>query len=129
MPAPIKASDIDLTHLPGKQYFNLTREWREEFIYFLLIDRFHDDQSRSPTLQAGRTNGINTPDDFSAARSAESPITSTTLQASRQRAIALRTHVLPANFRRRTTFRTPFRIHLHTRVLADSLSGRDPGGL
>src|SRR6266853_365062 len=64
MAALTKASDIDLTPLPGKQYFNLTSEWREEFIYFLLIDRFHDDQSRSPVLQAGRTNGINTPDDF-----------------------------------------------------------------
>ena len=59
-----KASDIDLTPIPGKQYFNLEREWREEFIYFLLVDRFHDDNARSPVLQAGRSNGISTPDDF-----------------------------------------------------------------
>ena len=64
MPAPIKASDIDLTPIPGKQYFSLAREWREEFIYFLLIDRFHDSQLRSPVLQSGRTAGIGTQDDF-----------------------------------------------------------------
>jgi alpha-amylase len=59
-----KAADIDLTPLPGKQYFNVEREWREEFIYFLMIDRFHDDQARAPVLQTGRVNGISTPDDF-----------------------------------------------------------------
>lgn len=64
MPAATSLSDIDLTPLPGKQYFNLTREWREEFIYFLLIDRFHDDQPRSPVSQPGRSLGIATPDDF-----------------------------------------------------------------
>ena len=64
MAAPTKASDIDLAPMPGKKYFSSVREWREEFIYFLLIDRFHDDQVRSPALQAGRQNGISTPDDF-----------------------------------------------------------------
>ena len=64
MPAPTKASDIDLAPIPGKQYFNLAREWREEFFYFLLIDRFHDDQPRSPALKPDRSNGISTPDDF-----------------------------------------------------------------
>lgn len=64
MGSPTKASDIDLTPIPGKQYFNLEREWREEFIYFLMIDRFHDDKARSPVLQPGRRNGISTPDDF-----------------------------------------------------------------
>jgi alpha-amylase len=59
-----KAADIDLSPIPGKRYFNFTREWREEFIYFLLIDRFHDDQLRAPVLQAGRSAGISTPDDF-----------------------------------------------------------------
>jgi glycosidase len=62
--APTKASNIDLTPLPGKQYFNVVREWREEFIYFLMLDRFHDDQTRSPVLQAGRVNGISTANDF-----------------------------------------------------------------
>jgi alpha-amylase len=64
MPAPTKASDIDLTPIPGKQYFNLDREWREEFIYFLMVDRFQDDQARSPVLQPGRSNGVSTPEDF-----------------------------------------------------------------
>jgi glycosidase len=64
MPALTSVSEIDLSPIPGKQYFNLTREWREEFIFFLLIDRFHDDQSRSPVLGPNRTNGISTPDDF-----------------------------------------------------------------
>jgi glycosidase len=64
MATPTKASDIDLTPIPGKQYFNLAREWREEFIYFVLVDRFHDNVARSPTLHSGRTTGIGTPDDF-----------------------------------------------------------------
>jgi glycosidase len=64
MPAPTSINDIDLTPIPGKQYFNSTREWREEFICFLLIDRFHDSQARSPVLGPGRSTGISTPDDF-----------------------------------------------------------------
>ena len=64
MPALTNISEIDLSPIPGKRYFNLEREWREEFIYFLLVDRFHDDLARSPVLQAGRSDGISTPDDF-----------------------------------------------------------------
>ena len=45
--------DIDLNSIPGKRYMSVTREWREEFIYFLLVDRFHDDRSRTPVKQAG----------------------------------------------------------------------------
>ena len=34
---------------PGKTYWrNCHREWREEFIYFLLVDRFHDSHKRRP---------------------------------------------------------------------------------
>ena len=41
--------DIDLAPKPGKKYWkNCHREWREEFIYFLLVDRFHDDHTRKP---------------------------------------------------------------------------------
>src|SRR5260370_13409250 len=29
-----------------------------------MVDRFHDDDARSRLLQAGRSNGISTPDDF-----------------------------------------------------------------
>ena len=39
--------DIDLSPKPGKKYWvNCHREWREEFIYFLLVDRFHDSNKR-----------------------------------------------------------------------------------
>ncbi|MFL6449295.1 MAG: alpha-amylase family glycosyl hydrolase [Bryobacteraceae bacterium] len=51
-------ADLDLSPIPGKSYFSTEREWREEFIYFLLIDRFHDDQLRHPTLQTARSAGI-----------------------------------------------------------------------
>jgi alpha-amylase len=57
-------SEIDLAPLPNKTYFNYNREWREEFIYFLLVDRFHDDLTRSPVKKSGRSTGIQTPDDF-----------------------------------------------------------------
>jgi alpha-amylase len=56
--------DLDIRPKPGKRYFNVDREWREEFIYFLMVDRFHDDTQRAPVLQAGRSQGIQTPDDF-----------------------------------------------------------------
>jgi glycosidase len=56
--------DIDLTPIPGKTYFNSIREGQEEFIYFLMVDRFHDDTPRSPVLKPGRSLGIATPDDF-----------------------------------------------------------------
>ena len=64
MPDPTSLSQIDLTPIPGKRYFTLDREWREEFIYFLMVDRFHDGQDRSPVLQANRSAGIQTPEDF-----------------------------------------------------------------
>lgn len=41
--------EIDLSPKPGKTYWkNCHREWREEFIYFLLVDRFHDNNKRRP---------------------------------------------------------------------------------
>ena len=64
MANPTSLSGIDLTPIPGKQYFTLEREWREEFIYFLMVDRFQDDQKRAPDLKAGRSAGIATPDNF-----------------------------------------------------------------
>ena len=57
-------ADIDLAPLPGFTYFTSDREWREEFIYFLLVDRFHDDTARTPPAGSGRLQGIATPDDF-----------------------------------------------------------------
>lgn len=39
--------DIDLSPRLEKKYWkNCNREWREEFIYFLLVDRFHDSNKR-----------------------------------------------------------------------------------
>jgi alpha-amylase len=64
MPSPTSISQIDLAPLPGKTYFNFDREWREEFIYFLLVDRFHDDTPRQPTKQPGRSHGVQTPNTF-----------------------------------------------------------------
>src|SRR5438874_453146 len=64
MAAPKSVADLDLSPPPGKTYFNITREWREEFIYFLMVDRFHDDKTRAPVSQAGRSAGFPTPNDF-----------------------------------------------------------------
>lgn len=64
MSAITSIDEIDLSPRPGKPYINIDREWREEFIYFLLVDRFHDDSSRTPINQQGRTNGIQTPNNF-----------------------------------------------------------------
>src|SRR5438132_14341843 len=64
MPTPTRVQDIDLAPLPGKTYFNTNREWREEFIYFLLVDRFHDTRVRAPIPQTARSSGIEVPDDF-----------------------------------------------------------------
>jgi len=55
---------INLAPKPGKTYFNFAREWREEFIYFLMVDRFHDEVPREPVRQPGRTAGIQVPDNF-----------------------------------------------------------------
>jgi glycosidase len=62
MPQLNSLKDIDLTPAAGKKYFSLEREWREEFIYFLMVDRFQDDMVRAPTLGAARSSGVHTPD-------------------------------------------------------------------
>jgi glycosidase len=62
MPQPTTLGELDLAPLPGKTYFNIEREWREEFIYFLMVDRFHDDQARAPVLSPNRCKGVATPD-------------------------------------------------------------------
>ena len=50
--------EIDLAPKAGKKYWkNCHREWREEFIYFLLVDRFHDDLTRHP-VKAERSKGF-----------------------------------------------------------------------
>jgi len=55
--SPCSISELDLTPIPGKHYWHCDREWREEFIYFLLVDRFHDDLNRKPTAGMERSHG------------------------------------------------------------------------
>src|ERR1700730_11102645 len=62
MPGPTSITQLHLAPLPGKTYFDIDREWREEFIYFLLVDRFQDDGPRTPVLQTHRSKGVHTPD-------------------------------------------------------------------
>ncbi|CAG5017863.1 Alpha-amylase [Dyadobacter sp. CECT 9275] len=55
--------DIDLSPKPGKTYWaDGNREWREKFIYFLLIDRFHDDLERAPEEKPNRQTGFGNAD-------------------------------------------------------------------
>src|SRR3954452_19471991 len=64
MAGPTSIDEIHLTPLPGKTYTAFDREWREEFIYFLLVDRFHDDTDRAPVHQVARASGIQVPAAF-----------------------------------------------------------------
>jgi glycosidase len=64
MASPVSINEIDLSPRPGKAYFDDPREWREEFIYFLLVDRFHDGAARTSVSQPGRSRGRPTADDF-----------------------------------------------------------------
>src|SRR5262249_57922600 len=61
MPDPTSVKELDLSPIPGKKYFTVDREWREEFIYFLIVDRFQDDIVRPASGGADRAAGINTP--------------------------------------------------------------------
>lgn len=60
MASPTSVAELDLSPIPGKKYFNSIREWREEFIYFLMVDRFHDSRTRTPTSGAQRSPGKGT---------------------------------------------------------------------
>lgn len=51
--------DVILTPKPGKKYWrNCHREWREEFIYFVLVDRFHDNNKRHSLEFTDRHSGF-----------------------------------------------------------------------
>lgn len=53
--------NLDLSPKPGKKYWkNCHREWREEFIYFLMVDRFHDNQNRVAPVKEDRSAGFGT---------------------------------------------------------------------
>jgi glycosidase len=57
--------EIDLTPKAGKGYWkNCHREWREEFIYFLVVDRFHDNRKRKPTETEIRHRGFGKPEEL-----------------------------------------------------------------
>ncbi len=61
--ATTSINDLDLSPKPGKKYWkNGAREWREEFIYFLMVDRFHDDLIRHPLQTTGKTKGFGNED-------------------------------------------------------------------
>jgi glycosidase len=60
--APNSVAELDLSPLPGKVYWDVNREWREDFIYFLMVDRFHDDRQRTPHLTAERAESCGTSD-------------------------------------------------------------------
>ena len=64
MSALTSISQINLLPKAGFTYHNFEREWREEFIYFLMVDRFHDDMPRTPPSGSGRSQGISAPNDF-----------------------------------------------------------------
>jgi type IV secretion system protein VirB9 len=55
MSAPRSIRELDLRPQPGKTYWSSDREWREEFIYFLMVDRFQDGRQRRPCGGPGRS--------------------------------------------------------------------------
>jgi alpha-amylase len=64
MADPVSVAEIDLSPVPDKVYFDTEREWWEEFIYFLMVDRFQDSSARAPVLSPDRSLGVQTPNDF-----------------------------------------------------------------
>lgn len=61
----VSINDLELSPKPGKTYYrNCSREWREEFIYFLLVDRFHDNENRISLENEGKTSGFGTADEL-----------------------------------------------------------------
>ena len=64
MADPTSLSEIDLSPIDSKSYFSCDREWREEFIYFAMTDRFQDSKSRVRTSGAARSTGIPAGDSF-----------------------------------------------------------------
>ncbi len=58
-------NELDLSPKPGKTYWTeCEREWREEFIYFLLVDRFHDNADRKPEESASKRSGFGVGDEL-----------------------------------------------------------------
>src|ERR1700712_1206749 len=51
---------LDLEVPADRVYFNSEREWREEFVYFLLVDRFDDGGVRAAAATTARSQGSGT---------------------------------------------------------------------
>jgi glycosidase len=50
-------SDIDLSRKPsGEESISINRSWKDEIIYFIMIDRFHDGESQEITLYQPQSN-------------------------------------------------------------------------
>ena len=62
MSAPTSIKGLDFSPLPGKVYKNFVRKWEEDFIYFLLVDRFHDGKDRKPPTTTERSSGSGSSD-------------------------------------------------------------------
>ena len=62
MAGPKSVAELDFSPKPGKKYWSGEREWREEFIYFLMVDRFHDGRDRRPRGGPDRARGSGTPE-------------------------------------------------------------------
>jgi alpha-amylase len=57
--------EINLQPKEGKRHWqNCHREWREEFIYFILVDRFHDSHNRRPQNGINRQSGFGRADEL-----------------------------------------------------------------
>jgi hypothetical protein len=57
MPNPTSITQINLTPIRGKRYFNIDWEWREKLIYFLMVDRFQYEIVRAVATGIGRAAG------------------------------------------------------------------------
>jgi len=64
MPDLTSIDELDLSPRAGKQYVAFDREFREEFIYFLLVDRFHDGKNHPVVNTTSRSTGFPAPDAF-----------------------------------------------------------------
>ena len=55
----LSIKNIELTPKPGKKSWRIChREWREEFIYFLMVNRFHDSELRKSISTSTRSTGL-----------------------------------------------------------------------
>ncbi len=58
----IKKVEEILSAIPTKNYWHTNRDWQEEFIYQVLVDRFHDDKVRYPLKTEERSCGSGSPE-------------------------------------------------------------------